>query len=91
MKRSPIVKKDAIGHGRQIGYGDKIIHVLEEPADYPQNAFVGDFLTWRGSQNLYVKNKDGVWVKVDRRMSVYQDVMARLRGEGINPQAGDDS
>ena len=91
MKRSPLVKKGTIGHGRQIGYGDKIIHVLEEPTDYPQFPFVGDFLTWRGSENLYVKNKDGVWVKVDRRMSVYQDVKARLYEEGIDLQAGDDS
>ena len=88
MKRSPLVKKSA---ARLVSYGKQIIHVLDNPTDSPQSAFVGDFLTWRGSENLYVKNKDGVWVKVDRRMSVYQDVKARLYEEGIDLQAGDDS
>lgn len=88
MKRTPLVKK---GAAHLVSYGRQIIHVLEEPTDYPQFPFVGDFLTWRGSQNLYVKNKDGMWVKVDRRMSVYQDVKARLYEEGIDLWAGDES
>lgn len=81
MKRSPLVK----GHvARLVTYGRQLIHVLDNPADSPQNPFIGDFLIWRGSENLYVKNKDGMWVKVDRRMSVYQDVIARLYEEGID-------
>ncbi len=89
MKRSPLVKKDA---AHLVGYGRQLIHVLEGHETGPgPGAFVGDFLIWQGTQNLYVKNKDGMWVKVDRRMSVYQDVKARLYEEGINLRAGDES
>lgn len=88
MKRTPLVKGEA---ARLVAYGRQIIHVLDNPIDSPQSAFVGDFLTWRGSQKIYRKDSSGPWTMVHPQSSVYQDVVARLYEEGINQRAGDDS
>lgn len=88
MKRSPLVKKDA---AHLVGYGRQLIHVLEESTDSPQNAFVGDFLTWRGSEGIYRRDSSGSWIMVHPQSSVYLEVVARLYEEGINLRAGDDS
>lgn len=92
MKRSPLVKKGTIGHGRQIGYGDKIIHVLEGHETGPgPGAFVGDFLIWKGSSQLFRRDINGQWRAVYHKGSDYMGVMARLREEGIDLIDGDDS